>query len=35
MITRYGDTNNAEAINPYQLYFIKKDYIQSYANNVI
>lgn len=35
MITRYGDINNAEAINPYQLYFIKKDYIQSYANNVI
>ena len=34
-ITRYGDINNAEAINPYQLYFIKKDYIQSYANNVI
>lgn len=34
-ITRYGDINNAEAINPHQLYFIKTDYIQSYANNVI
>lgn len=34
-ITRYGDINNAEAIDASQLYFIKKDYIQSYANNVI
>lgn len=34
-ITRYGDINNAEAIDASQLYFIKKDYIQSYTNNVI
>ena len=34
-ITRKGDRNNADAIDPHQLYFIKKDYIQSYANNTI
>lgn len=34
-ITRYGDINNAEAIDASQLYFVKKDYIQSYANNVV
>lgn len=35
MITRFGDINNAEAIDANQLYFIKRDYIQSFANNIV